>query len=306
MATRTERNEQKQKEIIKEENREIRKKMVLTTLKIITLIIIISLTFFLYTTYISSKLITIKEERITDKKIPTSFNGLKIIQISDIHYGSTIFIEDIKKIVKEVNRRKPDLIVFTGDLINKDYKITSKEQEELIKQLKKLNSTVGKYAIIGEEDKDKFTTIMNQSDFTILNNSYDLIYNDSNNPILLIGLNSSTTGKINIEKGYQYFSEPSHNSNIYTITLLHEPDTVDDITSNYKTDLFLAGHSHNGQVNIPYIGGIFKKDGAKNYTNEFYQLENSKLFISSGIGTNGNGFRLFCRPSINFFRLSSK
>lgn len=306
MATRTERNEQKQKEIIKEENREIRKKMVLTTLKIITIIIIVSLTFFLYTTYISSKLITIKETRITDKKIPTSFNGLKIIQISDIHYGSTIFIEDIKKIVKEINRRKPDLIVFTGDLINKGYKIKSKEQEELIKELKKLNSTVGKYAIMGEEDKDKFTTIMNQSDFTILNNSYDLIYNNSNNPILVIGLNSSTTGEINIEKGYQYFNEPNHNSNIYTITLLHEPDTVDEIISNYKTDLFLAGHSHNGQVSIPYIGGIFKKVGARNYTNEFYQLENSKLYISSGIGTNGNGFRLFCRPSINFFRLSSK
>ena len=306
MITRTEKNEEKQKEIIKEENRELRKKIVLTSLKVIFIIIIISMLFYLYTTYISSKIITVKEERIISEKLPSNFDGLKIIQISDIHYGSTIFIDDIKKLVSLVNRRNPDLVVFTGDLINKVYKINSKEQENLIKQLKKIKSTIGKYAIMGEEDTDQFTTIMNQSEFTILNNDYDLIYKDSNTPILLIGLSSSISNNININQGYEYFTQPTHNSNIYTITLLHEPDNVDEITASYQTDLFLAGHSHNGQVYIPYIGGLFRKEGAEHYINGFYQLENSKLYISSGIGTTGNGFRLFCRPSINFFRLSSK
>lgn len=306
MITRTEKNEEKQKEIIKEENRELRKKIVLTSLKVIFIIIIISMLFYLYTTYISSKIITVKEERIISEKLPSNFDGLKIIQISDIHYGSTIFMDDIKKLVSLVNRRNPDLVVFTGDLINKGYKINSKEQENLIKQLKKIKSTIGKYAIMGEEDTDQFTTIMNQSEFTILNNDYDLIYKDSNTPILLIGLSSSISNNININQGYEYFTQPTHNSNIYTIALLHEPDNVDEITASYQTDLFLAGHSHNGQVYIPYIGGLFRKEGAEHYINGFYQLENSKLYISSGIGTTGNGFRLFCRPSINFFRLSSK
>ena len=306
MITRTEKNEEKQKEIIKEENRELRKKIVLTSLKVIFIIIIISMLFYLYTTYISSKIITVKEERIISEKLPSNFDGLKMIQISDIHYGSTIFIDDIKKLVSLVNRRNPDLVVFTGDLINKGYKINSKEQENLIKQLKKIKSTIGKYAIMGEEDTDQFTTIMNQSEFTILNNDYDLIYKDSNTPILLIGLSSSISNNININQGYEYFTQPTHNSNIYTITLLHEPDNVEEITASYQTDLFLAGHSHNGQVYIPYIGGLFRKEGAEHYINGFYQLENSKLYISSGIGTTGNGFRLFCRPSINFFRLSSK
>ncbi len=306
MTTRTERNEEKQKEIIKEENRELRKKIVLTSLKVIFIVMIISISFFLYTTYISSKLITVKEERILDEKIPSSFDGVKIIQLSDIHYGSTIFIKDIKKIVKLINRRNPDLVVFTGDLINKDYKLKSKEQEKLISELKKIKSTIGKYAIFGEEDQEQFTTIMNQSNFTILNNDYELIYNNSNTPILLIGLNSSLSGNININQAYQYFQEPTHNSNIYTITLLHEPDSVDDILASYQTNLFLAGHSHNGQVAIPYLGGILKKEGANKYINAFYQLGQSKLYISSGIGTTDNGFRLFCRPSINFFRLSQK
>lgn len=305
MLTRSERNEEKQKEIIKEENREIRKKIVISCFKIIIIIILLSITFYLYTTYISSKIIDVKEERIINEKLPTNFNGLKIIQISDIHYGSTIFIKDIKKLVELVNERTPDLVVFTGDLINKDYKLNSKEQEKLITELKKIKTTIGKYAIMGEEDSSEFNTIMNQSNFTILNNSYDLIYKDNNTPILLIGLNNSKKNE-DIDSAYEYFNQPTHNSNIYTITLLHKPDTVDEILEKYPTtDLFLAGHSHNGQINIPYIGGLIKKEGSQQYINEFYQINNSRLYISSGIGTNGNGFRLFCRPSINFFRLSS-
>ena len=305
MLTRSERNEEKQKEIIKEENREIRKKIVISCFKIIIIIILLSITFYLYTTYISSKIIDVKEERIINEKLPTNFNGLKIIQISDIHYGSTIFIKDIKKLVELVNERTPDLVVFTGDLINKDYKLNSKEQEKLITELKKIKTTIGKYAIMGEEDSSEFNTIMNQSNFTILNNSYDLIYKDNNTPILLIGLNNSKKNE-DIDSAYEYFNQPTHNSNIYTITLLHKPDTVNEILEKYPTtDLFLAGHSHNGQINIPYIGGLIKKEGSQQYINEFYQINNSRLYISSGIGTNGNGFRLFCRPSINFFRLSS-
>lgn len=305
MLTRSERNEEKQKEIIKEENREIRKKIVISCFKITIIIILLSITFYLYTTYISSKIIDVKEERIINEKLPTNFNGLKIIQISDIHYGSTIFIKDIKKLVELVNERTPDLVVFTGDLINKDYKLNSKEQEKLITELKKIKTTIGKYAIMGEEDSSEFNTIMNQSNFTILNNSYDLIYKDNNTPILLIGLNNSKKNE-DIDSAYEYFNQPTHNSNIYTITLLHKPDTVNEILEKYPTtDLFLAGHSHNGQINIPYIGGLVKKEGSQQYINEFYQINNSRLYISSGIGTNGNGFRLFCRPSINFFRLSS-
>ena len=166
MLTRSERNEEKQKEIIKEEHRETRKKIVLTCFKIIIILILISIIFYLYTSYISSKIITVKEERITSEKLPSNFNGLKIIQISDIHYGSTIFINDIKRLIKLINRRTPDLVVFTGDLIDKNYQLTSKEQENLITELKKIKTTIGKYAIKGEEDTNQFNTIMKQSQFT--------------------------------------------------------------------------------------------------------------------------------------------
>lgn len=305
--TREEINKQKQKEIFQEENKEKIKKTIKLFFKLIIIIVILTCSFFTYTTYVSTTKIGVREYRVIEKKLPESFNGLKIIQLSDLHYGSTMFNKDVKKLVKLVNERKPDLIFFTGDLINKNYKLSSKEQEALINELKKMNSSLGKYAITGEEDEDSFLTILNQSDFTILNNESELIYNNNNEPILLVGLSSYLSNDQNIEKAYSYFKEATHNSNIYTITILHEPDAIEDIKEIYPTDLYLAGHSHNGSIRIPYFNYALKKDGAKTYDQDYYKINNSKLYISSGLGTNNsNSIRLFCRPSINFFRLSNK
>lgn len=305
--TREQLNEEKQQEIFKEQNKENIKKIVKKVMKILLIILVIGTIFFSYTTYISSVKIKVREYRITDKKIPASFNGLKIIQLTDLHYGTTMFNENVKDIVKMTNDRNPDLIVFTGDLIDKDYKLTNKEQEKIIKELKKLSASLGKYAIIGDEDNEKTNTILNQADFTILKNESELIYQKNNDPILLVGLSSNSKNQ-NIEKAYSYFKQDVFNSNIYTITLLHEPDTVDDIIGTYNSDLFLAGHSNNGNIRLPFIKySIFKVDGAKKYDQDYYNLGNSKLYISSGLGTtNQSNIRLFCRPSINFFRLSNQ
>ena len=88
--------------------------------------------------------------------------------------------------------------------------------------------------------------------------------------------------------------------------MLHEPDIVDSIISTYPSDLFLAGHSHNGTVRIPIINTpLLKSKNAIKYNQDYYKINNSELYISSGLGTE-TGIRLFCRPSINFFRLSNK
>ena len=130
--TREQLNEEKQQEIFKEQNKENIKKIVKKVMKILLIILVIGTIFFSYTTYVSSVKIKVREYRITEKKIPTSFNGLKIIQLTDLHYGTTMFNENVKDIVKMTNDRNPDLIVFTGDLIDKNYKLTNKEQEEII------------------------------------------------------------------------------------------------------------------------------------------------------------------------------
>ena len=186
--TREELNQQKQKEIIQEELREKRKKLIILGFKIVILIVTGFLLFYTYTTYVSNTMMIVKEERIKNSKIPNQFSGLKIIHFSDLHYGTTFFEKQLKNMVKEINLRNPDLVVFTGDLIDKEYKISSEEIEIVSKHLNRIKTKLGKYAVNGEEDKDNFTTIMNQSGFIILDNDYELIYNDGTKEILLVGL----------------------------------------------------------------------------------------------------------------------
>ncbi len=304
MNSRIELNKEKQLEITKEQNREKRKKVILRTLKILFICFIIFVLFFLYVEYYSTKKIVVTENRIIDNSLPESFDGMKVIHISDIHYGKNIDINHINKIVELTNERNPDLVVFTGDLIDESYEISSKEQEELITSLKSISSNLGKYSVSGEEDTEHYNTILNQSDFKLLNNSYELIYNNSTTPFLLIGLDSYINKTQDIDKAYNYFNDENNNKDIFTITLLHEPDVVDSIS--YKTNIFLAGHSHNQEINIPIFREFNKNEMSEKYYKPFYQLDNSKLYINNGIGTTKYQFRLFNNPSINFYRISKE
>ena len=300
--TREELNKEIQEEINEENKIKKNKKIIKFIIKSIIFLILFFTLFYSYTTYISTVKVGVREYRIKNKKVPVSLSGLKIIQMSDLHFGTTMFNENVKDIVKMINKRKPDIVVFTGDLIGKEYKIESKEQEKLINNLKNIDASLGKYAILGDEDNESVATIFNQSDFTILRNEYELIYKNNNDGIILIGL---TTKNQDIDKAYSYFKEENHNANIYTIVLTHKPDTTDEIIT-HGADLILAGHSHNGNIRIPFIDyPLYQYDGAKKYNQDYYKVNNTKLYISSGLGTT-NGFRLFCRPSINFYRISTK
>lgn len=302
--TREKLNQKKQKEIFAEEVREKRKKIFLITVKILLIITICVALFYCLNTYIFTGKLVVREYRVTSNKIPREFDGLKIVQFSDLHYGTTVKLPEVKKVVERINYLQPDIVVFTGDLVDKNYKIDSSEQEKIITELSKIKAAVGKYAIDGDEDEKYFNTIFNQCGFSILNNSYDLIYNNTNEPLLLAGVSSSLKKENNIDEALNYFSGEGVNNNIYTIVLEHEPDLTDDVLNKHSSDLILAGHSHNGSIRTPWKSTIFKVVGANKYDNEYYKFENSELFISSGIGTNGSGIRLFCMPSISLYRLS--
>lgn len=306
--TREEINESKQKEIFKEQNIEKTKKIIKTIVKVTLIVAVLAFLFFTYTSYISTTKVHVREYRITNKKIPESFNGIKIVHFSDLHYGTTIDYDNLKTIIDKMNDRKPDIVVFTGDLIDDKYTISAKEQEKLTKLLDKIDSTLGKYAVSGDEDKDNYYTILNQSNFSIINNEYDLLYNNTDEPVLLVGLDSLITDKQDIEKAYSYFKQEVYNSNIYTISLVHEPDSATDMVNSYNTDLILAGHSHNGSIRIPIVNfPLIRHFGGKKYSQDYYKIKNTDLYVSSGLGTdNSLGIRLFCRPTISLYRLSNK
>lgn len=270
--------------------------------KIFLIIIFILIIIILYSRFIGTKGLIVKEYKIVNENFIDNFYGLKIIHLSDIHYGDTTNKEDLEKIVDKINFIKPDIVFFTGDLYSNH--LTEENKNDLISTLKMLNVSIKKYAIIGNHEDENWNDIIKEIGFINLNNDYDLIYNDNNASILIAGIN--TNDEINEStKKINDFINTNEENIIYKILLLHEPDKILDFDYN-KYDLILAGHSHNGQIRLPFIGAIYSPEGAKKYYDEYYELNNTKLYISSGIGTSKLKLRLFNRPSFNFYRLSNK
>ena len=271
--------------------------------KIIFLLILIISFIVLYSRFIGTNGFIVKEEAVIDSNLPKNFYGLKIVQISDIHYKVTTTKEELEKIVKEINLLKPDIIILTGDLFDSNIKYKKDDYTDLTKMMSDIDYNIGKYAIKGEDDlsNKNWEDIINKSNFIDLNDKHEFIYSNGIDPLLIVGI-SSNYKKNHIKKTLESIYEEINAEYKYSILLLHEPDVIDDI--NYsKFNLILAGHTHDGQVKIPFIGGIIEDKYAKVYTKNYYDLGNTKLYISSGIGTSKYKFRLLNKPSINFYRL---
>lgn len=274
--------------------------------KIVFLLIIIISSLFLYSRYLATKGLKVKEYSVVDSKLPSNFYGLKIVHISDIHYKVTTTYDDLKNIVNEINSLKPDIVIFSGDLFDKSLNYTEEDFKELTELLNSIDYNIGKYAIKGEEDLniDSYESILNDSNFINLNDAYQLIYTNGIEPILLVGISSNYNNNHIVETLDEIYSKISTEYN-YSILVIHEPDFITDIEYS-KFNLILAGHSHNGQIVLPFIGGIFKDKYSKNYYDEYYELKDTKFYISSGIGTSKYKFRFLNKPSINLYRLRNK
>lgn len=276
----------------KEDKKETTKKHYFTWLLLIIGIL------FIYARYLGTSNLVIKEYSIINEKIPLNFHGLKIVQFSDLHYGTTIKEEELKNVINKINELNPDIIFFTGDLIDNSYKISEDEEKLIAKELNKLKPNIGIYAVRGNHDiNDNFENIIKNTNIELLNNQNKLLYFDnSSTPIMLIALDDNLKGTQNIDNAFNF-----EDNDYYKILITHEPDDYDKLPKN--VNLFLAGHSHLGQVRLPFIGSIYNMEGAKKYKEEKYEIDETNLFISGGLGTTKIKYRFLDKPSINFFRL---
>lgn len=260
-----------------------------------------------YGFFIEPKLITVKEHKITLSSWPDNFNGFKIVHISDLHYGRLFDEKSLNKLVDSINEQKPDIVVLTGDLIDKDTNMTTSMANKISELLNKIDASSGKYAINGNNDLnfDEWTNIISGGGFKDLNNTYDTIYKDGYDYIFIAGA-STVKDKVNIndklKTAIDYLNSFESGGPIYKILLLHEPDVIDDLSVN-PFNLILAGHSHAGQVRLPFIGAVILPEGAQKYYDSHYKIENADLYVSNGLGVSNYNFRLFNTPSYNVYRL---
>ena len=189
---------------------------------------------------------------------------LKIVHFTDLHYkGDKIFLN---KVVNKINELNPDIVCFTGDFVE-DNKFLPDALDSLSKINKPLYGVPGNHEYWHNVDLESVAEVFRKTggDF----------------------ISSENGGAINVG-----------GKNIY---LLHHPDSADELSEKY--DLILAGHSHGGQIRIPFFGALILPYKAKHYDKGFYRTSNGPLYVNPGIGTYFIPVRFFCRPEITLISI---
>lgn len=264
------------------------------------LILVVSL-MYLYARYIEPNNLKANEYSISSETLPDSYNNFKIVQFSDLLYNNDYNKKNIDELIKKINEYNPDLVIFNGNLISNNYQINDEDKSYLEEKLNEINANINKIAIYGSNDEENtYQEIMNNSNFIILNNSSKYIFYKSDYPIEITNITdfSNIDSTLLIDENI---------TPCFYIYLLQKPDDIENIlATNLDVDLLLSGYSLGGIVNLPFIGPLMKKDGAKTYINGYYKVDGYNLYVNNGIGVNNYKIRLFNTPSINLYRLTNK
>ena len=288
MVSRIEKNKKERKKIEKEEKIKKSKERIIKIAKHVFIASSIVAVVLLYVYYASTRQLTIKEYSPTVEGLPENFHGFKIVQFGDLYYDNNYdYILD--KVVANINKIEPDLVVFTGGLINKNYKVNSSIIEKITNKLKKIKSSTSKYYVVSDIDNEVCVEILNESGFTFLDDKEESIYFNGTTPISIIGINKTT--KIN------------YNKDLFNIVILNDSKKIDNVLQEIDAEFIMSGKNLNGQRRIPYYGSVINRD---KYINEHYTKNNTEIYITGGIGTNNLPVRLFNHPSINYIRLRTK
>ena len=248
--------------------------------------------------------------------LPKSFDGLKIIQISDLHLGSFNYaFSKLEPIIDIINNLKPNYIVFTGDLVN-NYAKELKGWENVFSQLKAKN---GKYAVLGNHDYGDYsqweTPLEKQENFEMIKTFYKtigftLLLNESE----IISKNNEEIALIGIEnwgkppfKQYGDLNESLKNVKAipFKILLSHDPTHwVAEVIDKTDIALTLSGHTHGMQAALEYKNFQWSpiKYKFKHWAG-LYKHNNQYLYVNRGLGWLGFPARIGMRPEITFMKL---
>ena len=270
--------------------------------KSIGYLILIGIVTILYAMFIEPDLLRVIHYDFPHSKIQAQ--PIKVVQFSDTHIGDFFTIEELQKVVDKINEQQADLVLFTGDLMD-DASVYQGSIEEIGTVLSNIQSKFGNYAVFGNRDygggaERFYEELMESAGFHVLLNNHETI-TVNGTTLSLFGADDALIGYYDAKQTMKGIEEGNFN-----LLLVHEPDLVDDFI-DYPVDLVVAGHSHGGQVYIPFVGPLLTTTLAEKYVRGLYDInENLSLYVNTGIGNTRVPFRLFNVPQITVFYLTGE
>jgi predicted MPP superfamily phosphohydrolase len=239
-------------------------------------------------------------QTILIRNLPDSFRGFRLAQISDIHLEQWTEPWFLHHVVDEVNRLSPDLVAITGDFISRGPRplsVAYRSMPVCAEALSRLRCPQ-RFAILGNHDiavdAGMVFRALAERKIPMLVNKFTAIERGSDR-IWLCGVDDPGASV-----PYLTNAVPGH-PDAPVILLAHEPDYADSVRVHPRfplIDLMLSGHSHGGQVRLPFVGPLILPPMGKKYVSGLFRLSEMQLYVNRGIGTVSMPLRLNCPPEI--------
>ena len=247
---------------------------------------------YLYARYIEPNLLIVNREKLESSYLQSP---LKIVFFGDTHLGEFNDNDQLDRIVAKINAENPDLVIFTGDLIGSSGDFTA-DPEAIAQSLGQIQANYAKVAVIGNHeyallDQYNYEDLMEAGGFTVLVDDW-LDITELN--VRLLGLDDVYRGNPDTT----LTDEALDGS--YNILITHEPDIVDKMASD-QVQLVLAGHTHGGQISLPYLTEKILPANGKKYVKGLFSIGSegqTKLFVTKGTGMTKLPFRFMNVPEI--------
>ena len=232
---------------------------------------------------------------------------MRIAQLSDFHFDNYFSITPLRKAVEVINKLQPDVIVLTGDFVTApmfsgDRKKAAAPIEPCAEILSQLRSRLGVYACMGNHDgatdSPRIIDTLRAKDIAVLSNSAVPLEKDGRR-LWLAGIDDVLEGNADLNATLNDI--PNSEA---VILLAHEPDYA-TYTAKFPVDVQLSGHTHGGQIRIPFVGAPVLPELGVKFPMGLYQVGKLILYTNVGIGTVRLPVRFFCPAEITLFTLQS-
>jgi len=231
--------------------------------------------------------------------LPDALRGLTIAQISDLHVGHFIGQKDVARAVDVVQSLHPSLIVVTGDYVT----IAAEHASLCAPELARLHAPLGAFFILGNHDHwtnaPVVTRILRDAGLSLLINEGRLV--ESNGAAFwLAGVDDVWERHADLERALA--GAPK---DVLKVLLAHEPDYADVVAADGRVSLQLSGHSHGGQVRLPFVGSPVLPYLAIKYPYGLRRIGRMWLYTNRGIGIVSPPVRFNCRPEVTLISLTA-